>query len=455
MPIRLSYGLIALAIAGAFAAPAAAADGQIRVLRWTEDYSSLRVKPRPFPSSLKFIPLSDDEDMYLTLGGEVRTRVEAYDHPAFGLGAGGAFTSLQSRALIHADLHAGPDRRLFVQLGASDEHGREPGERPFDESALDIQLLFADIGTPETFQVRVGRQEIAFSGGRNAAVRDATNIRRAFDGIKLGVAREAYAIDAFVTSVVKNEDGAFDDSPNDDEQFWGVYATTDTGLVRDGTLDVFYLARRRESAVFAEGTREEMRHMIGSRLAIVRGPYDLDAQAALQFGRFGDGDIWAWHLVADAGYTPEETELSPRFSIRLELASGDGTNGDGDLGTYDPLYPNGTYVTDAALLLPGNSVDLQPAVSITPMKGVKLTGGVDLFWRMSNDDGVYQPSGLLTGAGGSGSFVSAQPFVRATWRPSPRIEITGALSHATAGEVIDSAGGEAVTYGMVQVALRF
>lgn len=455
MPFRPSFRLLAFALAATAAAPAIAADDQPRLLRWTEDYSSLRVKPRPFPASLKFIPLSDDEDIYLTLGGEVRTRIEAYDHPAFGLGAGGAFASWQSRALIHADVHAGADRRLFVQLGASDERGREPGERAFDESALDVQLLFADIGTPETFQVRVGRQEIAFSGGRNAAVRDATNIRRAFDGIKLGVAREDYAIDAFVTSVVKNEDGAFDDSPNDDEQFWGVYATTQTELVRDANLDVFYLARRREAALFVEGTGEETRHMIGTRLAMTRGPYDLDAQAAIQFGRFGDGDISAWHLVADAGYTPEDTDLSPRFSVRLELASGDGTNGDGDLGTYDPLYPNGTYVTDASLLLPGNSVDLQPAVSITPMKGVKLTGGIDLFWRMSNDDGVYQPSGLLAGAGGSGSFVSAQPFVRATWRPSPRIEVSAALSHATAGEVIDSAGGEAVTYGMMQVALRF
>ena len=150
------------------------------------------------------------------------------------------------------------------------------------------------------------------------------------------------------------------------------------------------------------------------------------------------------------------SDLAPRFSVRLEIASGDGTNGDGDLGTYDPLYPNGTYVTDAALLLPGNSIDLQPAVAISPMKGLKLAAGIDFFWRLDKNDGVYQPAGTpLVPPGGSGRFVSAQPFARAVWRPRPLVEISGAVSYATAGEVINSAGGDAVAYGTLQVALRF
>jgi hypothetical protein len=449
--------LFSAAIATSASTLAQAQSSQPKLLRWTEDYSLLRLEPeRPFPLSLKYLPLTDDGGIYLSLGAEARVRVDAYDHPLFGLTPAGPFASLQSRMLIHADLHAGPDRRFFLQLGAFDERGREPSERSFDEGALDIQLMFADFGTPETYQLRVGRQEIVLPGGRNAAVRDATNIRRAFDGVKLGIGRETYAIDAFITAAVELREGAFDDRPNDDEHFWGIYATTVDELISDATVDFFYLARNRERAVFAEGIGDELRHMIGTRVALTRGPFDLDAQAGLQLGRFGDGEIFAWHLAADAGYAIDESTLAPRLSLRVEIASGDDSNGDGDLGTYDPLYPNGTYVTDAALLLPGNSIDIQPALSITPLKGVRLTGGVDFFWRLDKDDGVYQPSGApLVPPGGTGRFVSAQPFLRAVWKPTPNVEVVGAVSYATAGEVIDSAGGEGLSYGLVQIALRF
>jgi hypothetical protein len=445
------------AIATGVSPLANAQSSQPKLLRWTEDYSLLRLEPeRPFPLSLKYIQLTEDGRVYLSLGAEVRVRVDAYDQPLFGLTPAGAFASRQSRMLIHGDLHAGVDRRFFLQLGAFDERGREPTERSFDEGALDIQLMFADFGTPERYQLRVGRQEIVLPGARNAAVRDATNIRRAFDGVKLGIGRETYAIDAFVTASVELREGAFDDRPNDEEHFWGVYTTTLDELIEDATVDFFYLGRNRERAIFAEGTDEELRHMIGTRLALTRGPYDLDAQAGLQFGRFGDGEIVAWHLAADAGYAIDDSKQQPQFSLRLEIASGDDTNGDGDLGTYDPLYPNGTYVTDAALLLPGNSIDVQPAISFTPLKGLRLTGGVDLFWRLDKDDGVYQPAGVpLVPPGGAGKFVSAQPFMRAVWRPTPNLEVVGAVSYATAGEVIASAGGQGLSYGFLQVALRF
>lgn len=452
LPPRL---ILTSALIAGVATMAEAQNSQPRLLRWTEDYSLLRVEPHEFPRTLKFIPLRDEGTTYLSLGGELRERIDAYDHPLFGLTSAGAYASLQSRFLIHGDLHDGPDRRLFVQLGAFDEQGREPGERTFDEGALDVQLVFADFGTPEWMQLRVGRQEIVLPGARNAAVREATNIRRAFDGVKLGLARETYAIDLFVASAVELEDDYFSDHPDENEQFWGAYATTIDEFLTDVTVDFFYLGRRREDALYAEGVGDEVRHMVGTRIALVRGAYDLDAQAAIQFGRFGDGDILAWHLAADAGYSLDEDPLSPRLSLRLEVASGDRRNGDGDLGTYHPLYPNGTYVTDAAILLPGNSIDLQPAVTVTPAKGLKLSAGIDLFWRLDKDDAVYQPANVpLVGPGGAGRFVSAQPFLRAVWRPSPYVEVTGAVSYATAGDVIDAAGGHALTYGLAQIAFR-
>src|SRR5271170_352398 len=69
---------------------------------------------------LKNIPLGDDQDWYVNLGGSLRERFESFSNSAFGFhGAGGAPSEdyILHRLLVSADIHLGSYTRIFVQLG--------------------------------------------------------------------------------------------------------------------------------------------------------------------------------------------------------------------------------------------------------------------------------------------------------------------------------------------------
>src|SRR4029453_10677641 len=88
--------------------------GELNVIRWKEDYGFLRDKQQPsLLERLKFIPLNESKSAYLTLGGQVRERIEGYDPAFFGLPGGPSFTSYGTRMLADADLHVGPRFRTF------------------------------------------------------------------------------------------------------------------------------------------------------------------------------------------------------------------------------------------------------------------------------------------------------------------------------------------------------
>src|SRR4030095_1490222 len=118
-PARRAWSALPLLVA---LAPASAAGQQPRsvgeelnVIRWKEDYGFLRDRPDPtLLERLKFIPLNELRTAYLTLGGQVRERVERYEPAFFGLTGGSSFTSFGTRLLADADLHLGARFRTFV-----------------------------------------------------------------------------------------------------------------------------------------------------------------------------------------------------------------------------------------------------------------------------------------------------------------------------------------------------
>src|SRR5690348_3344781 len=75
-------------------------------LRFEEDYSELAEEARRQDvfDDLRYIPLSkDSRDWYLSLGGELRERIEAINHDNFGIESGSNSYLLQRIELL-ADL---------------------------------------------------------------------------------------------------------------------------------------------------------------------------------------------------------------------------------------------------------------------------------------------------------------------------------------------------------------
>src|SRR3954471_17471816 len=120
---------------------------------------------------------------------------------------------LLQRYLLHADLHLGPSVRVFGQLQSSVESWRKGGPRPIDEDRLDAHQLFVDVRLPldlegrDELTLRVGRQEMVYGSARLITLREFTNIRRAFDAVRVLSHIGEWRADAFFARPVENAPG--------------------------------------------------------------------------------------------------------------------------------------------------------------------------------------------------------------------------------------------------------
>jgi hypothetical protein len=77
---------------------------------------------------------------------------------------------------------------------------------------------------------------------------------------------------------------------------------------------------------------------------------------------------------------------SPRLGIQLDAASGDHNLSDGQVGTFNPLFPNGYYVTLSGYTGYTNFIHLKPSLTLTPRQDVKLVAAVGALWRQTTHD---------------------------------------------------------------------
>jgi hypothetical protein len=426
--------------------PEGGAPPAYRGLRYDEDYSYLAdpSKRRDFWDPIKYIRLNEEGDRYLSLGGEGRWRYEYYRNYRWDPDSPFDGGYLLQRYLLHADLHLGPSVRLFGQLQASLEHGREGGPRPTDEDRLDVHQLFADArlrsDAERELVLRVGRQEMAYGSYRLISTRDGPNIRRAFDAARLLTRFGAWTADGFLSKPVEEEPGTFDDGRSA-ETFWGLYATKPLRGLRGSSVDLHYLGLDRPDATFVQATADEQRQSLGSRFFGNAGPWDWNLEGVYQFGRFGGNGIRAWTLATDTGYTFRDVRFTPRLGLRADVISGDGSAADGTLGTFNPLFPRGSYFGEIALIGPQNIIDLHPTLDLHLAESLTLTLDWDFFWRYSTGDGIYDNGGnVIRGADGGARFIGSQASVGIEWEVRRHTTLEVVYSHFFAGDYLRESG---------------
>jgi hypothetical protein len=121
------------------------ADG-FAFFRYDDDFTYLSdpSKRISWYDEIKYIPLGAEASHYLSIGGDLRERVESYSDGYFGLADAPHTTYLLSRALLDADLHW-EDARAFVQLGNAVEWNRQPAALPTDDNRGDVQQALMDL----------------------------------------------------------------------------------------------------------------------------------------------------------------------------------------------------------------------------------------------------------------------------------------------------------------------
>lgn len=421
-----------------------------KLLRYDEDYSYLKDPTcrTDFWDPIKYIPLSDSEIAYLSIGGELRERYEFIHNPDAGLppaSANGNSQAFTERFLLHGDVHVSENLRFFGQLVTGLEGGRIGGPRPdIDRNAFDAHQAFADFGLPladenNTLIARIGRQEFAYGTGRLIDVREGPNLRLSFDAARLLVRAGDWQVDGWWGKPVLNQTGVFDDDPNPARSFWGVYTVHPFAALPQGNIDLYYLGYENENAVFAQGAGAELRHSLGARLWGKPMPWEYNVEYVYQFGTFGSGRIDAWTAANALRYNFNESSLKPRVGLRLDAASGDRNPNSDNLQTFNPLFPSGVYFNLLNAVGPLNLIDVHPTCDLSLSDETTFTFDWDFYWRESLNDGAYRLSGspLRTGTSG-GRYLGSSPAATLAWNATRHVTVVASYVHFFPGPYFDA-----------------
>jgi hypothetical protein len=426
--------------------------------RWEENWSvladpALRTEPL---DSLKHIPFSQDGEAYLSLGANLRERVESYDAPLFGISGQKSNTYLLDRLQVHADLHV-DGWQAFLQLEDAETLGKK-SVSPADADRLDVEQAFIThvgrVGDGE-LKVRVGRQEFGFDLQRFVSVREGPNVRQAYDAVWGDYESGPWRIISFASHPTQYRNTAdFDDYSGHNLVLDGF--RVERQRVGLGNLAVYYLRYQNDTARFAAASGQERRNALDLHYSGTAGPIDFDAEAMGQQGEIENRRILAWAFGGRLGYTFQNEPWTPHFYVQVDAASGS-TSRNGTLGTFNPLFPNGYYFPLAGLTTYANLMHLKPVISVMPDKTLTLQAAVGFQWRETTQDAIYTiPVQALPNTAGHGSLWTAVYFqLDVAKKISPNITLSAQAVRYEVGSTIRSAGGHDTTYANVQVSLAW
>lgn len=439
------------------------------VLRYTEDWSTLKDVDLGTTGDIfdriKFIPLSEDKEVWMSFGGHVRLRAEYWNN--FNAGASAPEDSdlfLLSRVFLHTDIHLGPNLRIFLEGKGAFSTRRElaGGHRVIDVDQGDLQNGFIELRLPFadelTASVRFGRQELLFGKQRLVSPLDWTNTRRTFDAVSGQVKFHEWTFTPFAAYAVPVQKYEFNETATT-MKFFGIYASGPVSRT-PATADVYWLGLNNETAAFNGTAGEERRQTFGVRLwgKIPDTGLDWEVETAYQLGKLGAGHISAFMGTAQIGYTVAESlcKWKPRGYVNFDYASGDDAAG-GSVGTFNQLYPLGhAYLGYMDYIGRQNIIDPSVGISFTPLPDLTVAVDGHFFFRASPNDAVYNAAGAVLRAGppSAGRFVGSELDVLINYKFNRHLTVQLGYSHFFPGEFL-RATGAAQQGDFVYSALQF
>jgi hypothetical protein len=388
---------------------------------------------------------SSPEEISLDVGGQVRERFESISHPGFGLAQEAGDDYLLHRVAVAANATAGPHIALNSEIVIARVSGATTPMAGTQDNPLDVLQFYADgkFEAGGAVRVRAGRQSLALGTARLVSMRENTNVRRSFDGLRATWTQERVHVDAFYLRPVLPRTSTFDDTGATGQSFWGLYLTRDARQSGTSGVDLYYLGFRNERASFLLETAPELRHTVGARVFGATRAQDWNLEAAWQWGSFGASHIRAWTLSSDAGYTLAAWPLTPRLGLKADIISGDRNPDDTTLGSFNPLFPKLNYFSDANVTIPANLYDIQPTVSLKVTDSVRISGGWNALWRYSRDDAFYLPplKPVTALSRASGRYLGQQWSSTVEWQLLSGVTFTAGFVSFRPGASLRQTGG--------------
>ena len=434
--------------------------------RWVEDWRRYRdpKKRDDILDRLKFIPLDGTGDIYLTLSGELRFRVNETTNP--NLRAGEAQRQDITRIVGGADLHLGSHVRLFGELAHGGLAGQNLGTiTPQMRNDLVVQQSFVDLtGTVAQADVgiRYGRQ--TFADGPNLMVvpRDNNTIFTVYNGTRAWARAKQVRVDLFDFHTTQlGVGGTGDDISDRGRRFSGISG----GIVLPKTLfggsklylDPFFWRLRNSAATWGRTTTREERFFYGLHTLGDIGPVNLDWTVNHQGGHYDGRPISAWLLLFAQNYRLGKDRSAPRVGFHADYASGGGAYTGGTLRNALAPFGNNIYYSYQLYATPTNLIALAPTFTFNPLKTVRLSAEYQLSWRDTVRDAVYRANGTAFAGTQNvpGRKIADTARLQAVWTISPRVSVTGRYEHLMAGPALKNAGYSSSDFLAGWLSLRF
>jgi hypothetical protein len=245
----LAASTLAIASAPAQNPPPQATHPDWKLLRQNEDWTRPPANDGDPLDAIKHVDLTDDGAFWVSFGGRVDERFEAWD--GFGFGArtpGDRDSFFLTRVHLHADLHLGPNVRVWVEPRTAQSTDRDlPGQRRVvDVDTFDLYQAFVDLSAPvdgKPLRLRVGRQSFMLGAQRVISPVPWNNVWNSWDGASAQWEIAGFRTQALFTWSVPNEPTSWNEL-DEDRQLYGVYATKDATTETRG-LDLYALGTTR------------------------------------------------------------------------------------------------------------------------------------------------------------------------------------------------------------------
>lgn len=441
--------------------------GPIKNLRYEDnfDYLMSDTVDKRGPDHLKHIALSADSSVRISFGGEIREWYELRSNanwgdlpPGFVADDDGA---LLSRLMLHADFWSGSRFRIFGQLNSTFEIGSPNEPLPeIAEDALDLHQAFIEtrLGPdeqPDRFLLRAGRQEFNFGNEMLVSSREGPNNRLSFDAASAIYRHSELRLQLFAASPVIINTEVFDNE-RIDEYLWGLYAEwqNDDGL----KLDAYYLGFKSDRRVYQHVPGEQVRHTIGARLWNHAAPLYYDIESMYQFGKFNSLTISAYNVTGVVRHY-FSGDLRPMLGIGGSFISGDPSESDNNLNTYDPLYPKPTFGLGAPLG-PSNITSFRPMVGLALDEALFVNGSVYFLARQSRGEGSFTP-GMnlirpLPPAASDSKYIGTQYALDVFFVPDEHWTFISFLAYIPPGAYVrDTGNGKDIYFLALSAAYKF
>jgi hypothetical protein len=437
-----------------------------------ENFTFLRnpAERTDFWDPIKYIPLNQSGNYYLTFWLENRSEYEWFQNEMWGQGKQTISGYWLQRVIPAASLTLGSHIRLYSSFQYENEMGNNAGPRPgIDEDEGDFHEAFIDISTgldeKRSVTLRLGEQELVYGTGRLVDNNEGVNVKSSFYGARVIAQTEKLHLELFGVKPTETNTGTFDDRPTSQQTFWGAYGTVPLHLIdRAGQADIYYLGIDTTRATYEQGSGREIRHSIGMRLfnctpgAPFKPGWDYNWELVYQIGSFGSNNINAWTVASETGYTLPVRFL-PRLAIRADVASGGQSTHGGTLNTFNPLFPRGAYFGPKLTMFgPYNLMDLHPVLMLTLLQNVTCALDWAWFWRESTHDGVYQIGGALIrpSSGSRARYIGSQANLELRWALDLHTTIAINLAGFLTGGFLDDTGPSGnVAFSNVGITYKF